>query len=219
MTNMQNMNDIDTKRDKDGFIHLQWKVKKPGSTKNKKSKKTKKIKFKKGSWKDSLYKMISKLRKPKNVDKFHDKTRQNIIVHKNKVERSSILTNTKKNDMVLIDTGYNIYMSLTSSSYEKLGKVRRIAFEYTLKSMEDFDSEYFDVYVDRVVVHSINELCSNLVYFRQLADGIAELQALTCSFTRFELVIRVLVYKDNDNVETYKNINKFIETYNIGPLI
>ena len=207
-------------KDADGFLHLQWINKTEVKTiKPKKEKKVKKIKFKKGSWKDRLYKMIVKLRKPKNVDKFHDKTMQNIILHKTKYEKSNVSVNTKKNNVILVNTGDNIYMSLTGSSYNKLGKVRRIAFEYKLKSMEDFENEYSDIYVDSVVCHDINSMCSNLVYFRQLIGGIAELQALTCGFTRFQFKVKILVYKDNENVECYKDINKFIEDYEIGPLL
>ena len=185
----------------------------------KKPKKEKKVKFKKGSWKDKLYKLIKNLRKPKNVDKFHDNTRLNYILHHSKYDTFNELINTKNNDMVLIDTGNNIYMRLTSTSYAKLGKVRRIAFEYKLRSMEDFDDKYFDVYSESIVCHDISSMCSMLVYFRQAIDSIAELQALTCSFTRFQFKIKVLVYKDNETVETYSNINKFIETYGISPLM
>ena len=201
----------------DGFMVLEWN--KTNIKPIKKPKKEKKVKFKKGSWKDKLYKLIKNLRKPKNVDKFHDKTRLNYILHRSKYDTSNELTNTKKNDMVLIDTGNNIYMRLTSTSYAKLGKVRRIAFEYKLRSMEDFDDKYFDVYSESIVCHDISSMCSMLVYFRQTIDGIAELQALTCSFTRFQFNIKVLVYKDKETVETYSNINKFIETYGISPLM
>ena len=201
----------------EGFMILEWNKKE--EPKPKKVKKTKKVKFKKGSWKDRLYKMICKLRKPKNVDKFHDKTRQNIILHKSKYDKSNELFNTKKSDTVLIDTGNNIYMSLTSNSYIKLNKIRRVIFEYKLKSMEDFDEKYFDIYTDNVICHDINELCNNLIYFRELIDSIAELQALTCSFTRFQFKIKVLVYKDNETIESYNNINKFIEAYEICPLM
>ena len=216
MNSTRQFQDIMDNRDSDGFLHLQWK--KDVETK-KKPKKEKKIKFKKGSWKERLYKLIKNLRKPKNVDKFHDKTRLNYILHRSKYDATNEPYNTKKNDMVLIDIGNNIYMRLTSSSYTKLGKVRRIAFEYKLRSMEDFDDKYFDVYSESIVCHDISSVCSMLVYFRQAIDGIAELQALTCSFTRFQFKIKILVYKDNDNVETYNNINKFIEAYDIGPLM
>ena len=201
----------------DGFMVLEWN--KSNIEPKKKSKKEKKVKFKKGSWKNKLYKLIKNLRKPKNVDKFHDKTRLNYILHRSKYDTSNELVNTKKNDMILIDTGNNIYMRLTSTSYAKLGKVRRIAFEYKLRSMEDFDDKYFDVYSESIVCHDISSMCSMLVYFRQAIDGIAELQALTCSFTRFQFKIKVLVYKNNETVETYSNINKFIETYGISPLM
>lgn len=200
-------------RDADGFIHLQWK-------KNKENKKKeKKIKFKKGSWKDRLYKAIINLRKPKNIDKFHDKTRLNYILHKSKYDIFNKSINTNKNDIVLIDIGNNIYMRLSNTSYTKLRKVRRIAFEYKLKSMEDFDDKYFTVYSENIVCHDINSVCNMIVYFREAVDGIAELQALTCSFTRFQFKIKVLVYKDNENVETYNDINKFIEAYDINPLL
>lgn len=205
------------KIDNNGFMVLEWNN--SNIEPKKKPKKEKKVKFKKGSWKDKLYKLIKNLRKPKNVDKFHDRTRLNYILHRSKYDTSNELANTKKNDMVLIDTGNNIYMRLTSTSYAKLGKVRRIAFEYKLRSMEDFDDKYFDVYSESIVCHDISSMCSMLVYFRQAIDGIAELQALTCSFTRFQFKIKVLVYKDNETVETYSNINKFIETYGISPLM
>ena len=201
----------------DGFMILEWNKK--DEVKPTKKKKEKKVKFKKSSWKYRLYKYIKNLRKPKNVDKFHDKTKENYILSRSKYKKSNTLSDTKKNDVILIDTGYNIFMRLTSTSYHKLSKVRRIAFEYKLKSMEDFDDKYFDVYSETVICHDINDLCSMLVYFRQAIDGIAELQALTCSFTRFQFVIKILVYKDNENIESYNNINKFIETYEIGPLM
>lgn len=216
------MNNLDNiERDEDGFIRLHWKNNKnPITTKPKKSKtkKVKKPKFKKGSWKEKLYKLITKYRKPKTVDKFHDKGFKNIYIHKNKVKEEVLPSKFNKKDSVLVNTGNNIYLKLSGTSYNKLTNLRRVAITYSVSTMEDFDNDYLTIYDTSMVIHDINQLLRDIVYFRDLIDGVAELQAYACSFTRFKISIKILAYTVDGNVETYKDLNKFIESYEITDL-
>lgn len=120
---------------------------------------------------------------------------------------------------VLINNMNRQYTRLSFDSYRKLAKVQSIAIEYTVLVMEDGDDEYQKMYDARNHITSINELCREIQYYRNLVDGIIDIQCYACWYSIFKIDFKILVLDQNGDMYTYKDINKFLDAYKIHPLI
>ena len=224
-------------RDDDGFIRLQFKTPRvitPSKTIEKVSKKKKAVKpFKKGSWKQKLYDYVTEHKFVHSAIKlFHLTKHENIIYmkseHDMKVRTFSTRVSDKKLDklskkypegFVLINNMNRQYTRLSFDSYRKLAKVQSIAIEYTVLVMEDGDDEHQKMYDARNHITSINELCREIQYYRNLVDGIIDIQCYACWYSIFKIDFKILVLDQNGDMYTYKDINKFLDAYKIHPLI
>lgn len=224
-------------RDDDGFIRLQFKnprVITPSKTVEKVSRKKKSDKpFKKGSWKRKLYDYVTEHKFVYSAIKlFHLTKHENIIFMKSEKDTKASTFSTRLSEkklakltkkypdgFVLINNMNHQYTRLPFESYKKLAKVQSIGIEYTVLVMEDGDDEYQKMYDARNHIVSINELCREIQYYRNLVDGIIDIQCYACWYSVFKVDFKILVLDQNGDTHTYKDINKFLEDYKIYPLL
>lgn len=224
-------------RDEDGFIRLQFKnprVITPSKAVEKVSQKKKSGKpFKKGSWKRKLYDYVTEHKFVHSAIKlFHLTKHENIIFMKSEKDMKVGTFFTRISDkklaklakkypdgFVLINNMNRQYTRLPFESYKKLAKVQSIGIEYTVLVMEDGDDGYQKMYDARNHIVSINELCREIQYYRNLVDGIIDIQCYACWYSVFKVDFKILVLDQNGDTHTYKDINKFLDDYMIHPLL
>lgn len=217
-------------RDKNGFIVLK---RVSADTKAPTYKKARKNPFKKGSWKAWLYKKLKKWKSSKYVADFHYMHATNAIIQsKNKTK--TVIMSTRPDDdmvdklkskkyrdaMVMIDCGEGVYLRISSKCYCKLMEIDRIAINVSLKAQEDGEDDFFDVFDEDKVYDNINTLLSWVNYYRQLVNGIGEIQCRCCWFTYVKYNCKTVVQKRDGSIETYKgDFNEFLTAYDFDPLL
>ena len=224
-------------RDEDGFIRLQFRtprVSTQGTVNKTASKKKKSDKpFKKGSWKRKLYDYVTDHKFLQSaIELFHLTKHENIVFLTSEKDMKTRTFSTRITDkkltklakkypdgFILINNMNHQYTRLGFDSYRKLAKVQSIGIEYEVLVLEDGSDEYEKVYDFRKQITSINELCRELQYYRNLLDGIIDIQCYACWYSMFKLEFKILVLDQNGDTHTYKDINKFLEDYKIYPLL
>ena len=198
--------------------------------------KKKKVKFKKGTWKHSMLKLLRKWKPSRFITEFHQTKLENLVIYgdgKLRADRftgpfdaSALKSIRKKNptSFVLINTGTDAYIKIPIKSYIRLMNVDKIGINFTLscgydeEDMED-DEDRYDIVHDERVIDSINELLLYVEHIRHMVDGIYELQALCCGYNRYDFQFKIMVYNKNGTVETYKSdMNDFLEDYDLDKI-
>lgn len=217
------------------FIGVRSKPKEVQNDSNENIKK-KKVKFKKGTWKHSMLKLLRKWKPSRFITEFHQTKLENLVIYgdgKLRADRftgpfdaSALKSIRKKNptSFVLINTGTDAYIKIPIKSYIRLANVDKIGINFTLscgydeEDMED-DEDRYDIIYDERVIDSINELLLYVEYIRHMVDGIYELQALCCGYNRYDFQFKIMVYNRNGTVETYKSdMNDFLEDYDLNKI-
>lgn len=206
-------------------------------TRKKKEKRLKLIKdiknpFKKGSWKYNLFKHLKKFRISKFIEDFHFVKLENILIYRKDDPKAIIsktrfsqkdlekISNKYEDAFILVNASCNTYIKISLKSYMKLMKIQRLAVDYKVNVMEDGDDEFFEYYSHSVLIDNINDLMDFINYYRQLVNGIGDVQACVCCYSWIEFKVKTLVVFNDGTTETYKgDFNEFLKDFNISPLI
>lgn len=198
--------------------------------------KKKKVKFKKGTWKHSMLKLLRKWKPSRFITEFHQTKLENLVIYgdgKLRADRftgpfdaSALKSIRKKNptSFVLINTGTDAYIKIPIKSYIRLANVDKIGINFTLSCWYDDgyaeeDEDRYDIGHDERVIDSINELLLYVEHIRHMVDGIYEMQALYCGYSRCDFRFKIMVYKKDGTVETYKSdMNDFLEDYDLDKI-
>lgn len=195
--------------------------------------KKKKVKFKKGTWKHSMLKLLRKWKPSRFITEFHQTKLENLVIYgdgKLRADRftgpfdaSALKSIRKKNptSFVLINTGTDAYIKIPIKSYIRLMNVDKIGINFTISCGydEEDDEDRYDIIHDERVIDSINELLLYVEHIRHMVDGIYELQALCCGYNRYNFQFKIMVYNRNGAVETYKSdMNDFLEDYDLDKI-
>lgn len=229
---------MDTVYDKDGFIQLIKKIDKPEKEKKEQSKETKKdlkdLKnpFKKGSWKARFFKLAKKFRVLKGVEDFHFVKLDNLLVYRNNdpklvisktrfsVKELEKIAKKYEESYVLINAYSNTFLKLSIKSYLKLIKINKIVIEYTVETQEDGEDDFFEIYTATEIFDNINALMGFINYYRQLIEGVSEIQARVCNYTWVNFKVKTLVVKQDGSTKTFKgDFNEVMKEYGITPLL
>lgn len=189
--------------------------------------KVKEPKFKKGSWKDRLFKKLKKWRSSPFVEKFHFIKAANLLIQPSGDRNSKsgkFVRFTQKvkigkgsNEYLLINTYDEIYTRISSKAYRELCKIDRISLSFTLQG-EDDDGEVFDVYDKELIIDNINDLMSFINFHRQGITGVYEIMMASSGFFYYNYRFKVVVRKTDGTVDTYKSdINDFMKEYDLRP--
>lgn len=213
-------------REQDGFFHLHRTDSENHREKSSEEKKIKKVSFKKGSWKDRLYKMIKKHQSTNHVKKFHFTKLFNFFIQENGSKISCSKFRKKydfdKNDVdpnkyLLINTFNGIYTRISSKSYRRLCLIDTISISFRLRGTYD-DIEVFDIYEKSYVIDNLNDLMRFINQHRCGIDGVYELVSQCSGFTYYDYDIKMVVKKKDGTVETYhSDMNDFMEKYGLLP--
>lgn len=218
--------------DNDGFVQLIKKSPKPKDEKPAPKKKIFKNPFKKGSWKSDFFKKFKRTRVSPHVEDFHFVKMENLLVYR-KDDPKTLISKTRFNlkdlekiskkysdSFVLINAFNNTYIKLTLKSYLKLMKVKSIVIEYKVMVQEDGDDEICEYYEADQVISNINELMGFINYFRELINGVGEVQARVCCYTWVEFKVKTLVIKQDGSTKSFKgDFNEVMEYFDIKPLL
>ena len=198
--------------------------------------KKKKVKFKKGTWKHSMLKLLRKWKPSRFITEFHQSKLENLVIYgdgKLRADRftgpfdaSALKSIRKKNptSFVLINTGTDAYIKIPIKSYIRLANVDKIGINFTLSCWYDEgypedDEDRYDIVHDERVIDSINELLRYVEHIRHMVDGIYEMQTLYCGYSRCDFRFKIMVYKKDGTVETYKSdMNDFLEDYDLDKI-
>ena len=198
--------------------------------------KKKKVKFKKGTWKHSMLKLLRKWKPSRFITEFHQSKLENLVIYgdgKLRADRftgpfdaSALKSIRKKNptSFVLINTGTDAYIKIPIKSYIRLMNVDKIGINFTLSCWYDEgypedDEDRYDIVHDERVIDSINELLRYVEHIRHMVDGIYEMQTLYCGYSRCDFRFKIMVYKKDGTVETYKSdMNDFLEDYDLDKI-
>lgn len=198
--------------------------------------KKKKVKFKKGTWKHSMLKLLRKWKPSRFITEFHQTKLENLVIYgdgKLRADRftgpfdaSALKSIRKKNptSFVLINTGTDAYIKIPIKSYIRLANVDKIGINFTLSCWYDDgyaeeDEDRYDIGHDERVIDSINELLLYVEHIRHMVDGVYEMQALYCGYSRCDFRFKIMVYKKDGTVETYKSdMNDFLEDYDLDKI-
>lgn len=198
--------------------------------------KKKKVKFKKGTWKHSMLKLLRKWKPSRFITEFHQTKLENLVIYgdgKLRADRftgpfdaSALKSIRKKNptSFVLINTGTDAYIKIPIKSYIRLANVDKIGINFTLSFWYDDgyaeeDEDRYDIGHDERVIDSINELLLYVEHIRHMVDGIYEMQALYCGYSRCDFRFKIMVYNKDGTVKTYKSdMNDFLEDYDLDKI-
>lgn len=214
------------------FIGARSKPKEVQNDSNENNKK-KKVKFKKGSWKHSMLKLLRKWKPSRFITEFHQSKLENLVIYgdgKLRADRftgpfdaSALKSIRKKNptSFILINTGTDAYIKIPIKSYIRLANVDKIGINFTLTCGydEEDDEDRYDIEHDERVIDSINELLLYVEHIRHMVDGIYEMQALYCGYSRCDFRFKIMVYNKDGTVKTYKSdMNDFLEDYDLDKI-
>lgn len=211
------------KRGKDGFIELIKKKNKMSKDKKEKSKLLNP--FKKGSRKWYLFKTLLKHKVMSIYSGFHNIKQNNyFFVKKNNKNfkvisfKKSILNNdgfNNKDAFIMINIGNQTYVKISTKSYKKLVSITKMIINYRLIAVDD-DDEKYEIYSKDIIIDSINDLFNWINYYRQLIDGVAEIQSDCCNFTFYKYKVSTIVFKENNKSEVYTgDFNDFMKKYGL----
>lgn len=216
---------------KDEFFTLVPRKSEEKSKKDKKSKE-KEIKapeFKKGSWKHWLWKKLKKWKSSRFVKDFHFVKFDNLAIYSKDGKPKVIISSTrfdlkklkelqKKYDdlYVLVNATEHMYMRISLKAYLRLMEIDKIAISFKLRASYDGEVEVMDVYQTDTVIDNINELANFINFHRKGVEGVYEIQAQCCAYTDYDFKFKILVYKRDGSVETYKSdMNDFMKAYDL----
>lgn len=214
-------------RDENGFILLKRKSKNKNEKENKQKSRLSNP-FKMGSRRWCLFKMIKKHKPMSRYSQFHnidqisyfmarkkDKIFRAIGFKKPLLKRSEITM--CKDDFLMINIGNSTYAKLSVKSYKLLSEIEKMVINYRLIAIDD-SGEKYEVYSKNIIIDSINDLLNWINYYRQLIDGVGEIQADCCSFTYYKYRVSSVVFKTDDRIESYKgDFNDFMKKYDLLP--
>ena len=221
------------KRDSDGFVILERVIattpSNPVTVKPEKPQDPKKP-FKKGSWKNWLLKKLRKFKAPNQVKGFHFTKLTNYVIYQAKklkitsfhaqLDSDTISTLKTKEDCTVLIRGENrTFFELSLKAYQKLCNVDRMIVSYQLIGIEDDDSRSTLMENTRIIT-SINELMNFINYYRQLVDGVMEVQSNCFGFTRYTYKVKTVVVNRDGIPRAFKgDFNEVLEFFHIKPLI
>ena len=218
--------------DKNGFYRLSPKVdisQLIGKSKEEKKPKpkAKEPRFKKGSWKQVLYKKLKKWKSSRYVEDFHFVKAKNLVIYTGSgdtlkaetfdhVMKKSRLKKLKSKDgFVMIYAYDDTYTKISIESYLKLLEIDRIIIEFHLSASFDGLDEC-DVYENTLVIDNINDLLAFINQHRAGINGVYEIQANCCCFTDYTFQMKMVVKKIDGSVQTYKSdMNDFMKEYKL----
>lgn len=211
------------------FYQLIRKTSVPVPEKEPKKKKKKSPKFKKGSWKQWLFKKVKDWKSSRYVQDFHFTKLENVIIadgknpkvliFKKRLDKDSLKEIKRKvgdDAFILVNATDRMYMRISLSSYKKLMDIDKVGISFRLRAYYDGEEDVMDICQYERVIDNINDLCKYINYHRQGVEGIYEVQAQCCGYTDFAFQYKILVYKTDGNVETYKgDMNDFMKAYDL----
>lgn len=214
------------------YLTLHRKSKEETTPKSNKKKSSKKP-FKKGSWKDWLYRKLIKLRTPSNVSHFHDMSAENLIIHrkskpnvtfsKRRFTESQLSKLEKRypdDCYILINCGESMFYRLSLKSYLKLCKIDRMIVNMDLYAEDDYDQGTYVIQEFDRTIYTINDLLHFVIYLRSLIDGVAETQSQMCGFTYHKYKFTTVIISANGKAKAYKgDFNEVLQEYEITPLL
>ena len=180
-----------------------------------------------------MLKLLRKWKPSRFITEFHQTKLENLVIYgdgKLRADRftgpfdaSALKSIRKKNptSFVLINTGTDAYIKIPIKSYIRLANVDKIGINFTLSCWYDEgypedDEDRYDIAHDERVIDSINELLLYVEHIRHMVDGIYEMQALYCGYSRCDFRFKIMVYNKDGTVETYKSdMNDFLEDYDL----
>lgn len=192
--------------------------------------KVKKPKFKKGSWKDVLFKRVKDWKSSKLVEDFHFVKTDNLLVYKDPGSKPKVVSTKTRFDLdrirkihkssdeafVLISAFDRMYMKISLKSYLRLMEIDKIAISFRLRACFDGEEEVMDVYQTTQIIDNINALANFIDYHRRGVEGVYEVQAQCCGYTDYFFKFKILVYKRDGSVDTYKSdMNDFMKDYDL----
>lgn len=220
----------------DGFFQLirktpdQQEDKKPPKKKKAKSKEPKKKalpKYPKDSWKHAFLKRIKRMFVSSNVEDFHFTRSENILISfakkrsvvrasSKRFDRSKIKALLKESDdtSVFVHAMDDTYVRMPAKSYLKLCGVDKIIIDVHFIATPDYRDEV-ELDCRCYDITHINALADFIVQHRAGIYGIYDMEAKCYGFEHPKTETRIMVLRTDNEVETYKNINRFMEAYGL----
>jgi len=212
----------------DEFYQLKRIVPTIGTAKTKKEKKTKLPKFSKGSWKHAALACLKHAFVGKDTEDFHFVRNENLVVcldpKKTKVipfrtrfdfTKLKTLGRNYSKAFVLINAADGTYLRMGVKSYTKLAGIDRIYIKFKLLASYDDDTT-LEVYRSEKTITNINELAYYIIHHQHCIDGVYDVQAECYGFADYAFKFKIMVWKSDNTVETYKgDMNDFMEKYGL----
>ena len=220
----------------DGFFKLIRKVPVQQEDKDKKKKKAKKDKkpkekplpkYKKGTWKRELLGRIKRMFVSPSVEDFHFTKSENLLISfakkdsvvmasRSRFKKNRIKELLKSSDdtTVLIHATDDIYIRMPAKTYLKLCEVDRIAIDVHFFARMDYD-EIIELDQREYNITHIGELADFIVQHRAGINGVYDMEAKCYGFQYPRYKIKTMVLRTDREVETYKDINDFMEAYGL----
>ena len=229
----------DKYRDSDGFYTLikrtpedRKRVEKEDRQKEK-DKRQKGNPYKKGGWKHELFKRLKK-RKIDNrrIQEFHFLKSENYLISANGEKLKPFntrMTHSKlekfsekhKDAMILIQSGVGgIYTKIPVNTYLRLATIEKMSIKYRMDASYDGDEDMYTVYDLVEDISTIGELMHFINYYRQLIDGVMEIQAACCCYTMFECKVKTMVmFEDGSSMAFKGDLNEVLRYFEFKELI
>lgn len=194
--------------------------------KNSKKKSTKAPKFKRSSWKYSLWKKLTKWRSSKFSEDFHFVKQTNYLVYKtkgdqyqlepfnSKIKKSRLEKLSQRESWVFVNSYDKDLMKVPLKSYMKLIQIDKISIEYHLLGTQD-DDEIIDIYDNTIVIDNINDLAEFIKAHRAGINGVYDIQSYCCSYMHYDFKFRMVVAMRDGSCKTYKNENDFMKEFGL----
>lgn len=216
------------KRNSNGFIFLEFlKDKKKYNSEEKVPEPQLRRKKLKKSWEKYFKSLIAKIVVPKYVKQFHN-MKQDCIYIKSEDQKVTGIKKPRlgisklyerfknpKDVSIFVPSGTNTYTKLSLESYHKLSNLSVVHLTYTMRVLYDCTDDYEELYTYPVTIYDIESLLEEIQYYRNLIDGIGELQAMVNNYDLMDIVFRIVIKFKDGTYCSYKNINEFMKDYDL----
>lgn len=226
-------------RDSEGFYTLIKRTPEDKKRVEKEDKRKAKLKnqkgnpYKKGGWKHELFKRLKKRKiDSRKIQDFHFLKAENYLISPNgeklkpfntRMSRSKLekFSEKHKDAVILIQTGHGgIYTKIPVNTYLRLATIEKMSIRYSMEASYDGDEDSYTVCDIVDDISSIGELMHFINYYRQLVDGVMEIQAACCSYSVFDYKVKTMVIFEDDSSMAFKgDFNEVLKYFEFKDLI
>lgn len=191
-------------------------------------KKKQKCPYRKGSRKFKMYKKLNNAPVNSTTARFHDKRLSNYIIldrKKNGEIKAGRFTSRVKTDFqdvseqkdtyFIVNCADNIFIRLSSKSYFKLSRLRKVMIISQCVVRDDGSCEDEVLYNDSRTFDTINGLLRALTEERIRCDCIYETQIKNCGYSLYDFRYKIMTVDKSGKYKYYNDINKFCRHYDL----